>query len=631
LGVAGEVNWPVTPLSLPDPQRSLTVEGLEGYESARLFAERARYRSPGFALTSENARAVAEICWRLEGIPLAIELAATQVGALAVEQISKRLKDSLKLLKGGSRTAVPRQQTLRGAMNWSYDLLSEPERKLFGRLSTFAGGWTLEAAEAIGTGDDVEREDVLDLLGRLVDKSLVVAVAGEGDAAHYRMLEPVRQYAWERLEASREAKGVRRRHAAFFLVLAEDAEPQLSSAQQTAWLEWLEAEHDNLRAALAWSLEDDPETALRLAGALARVWERSSNFLEGRRWLEAVLRQNVCAEATVLAKALTEAGTFAFYQGDHYKATVLHAEALTLYRELGDEYGVAFALMCLGAQEMEQGSYERAAPFFEEALSLCQKLGDKQTTAMVLHNLGEVARHRGKYEQAKELCMKSISLFREIEDISFLTQGLSLLGMIAAYNGDYEAAAKLISEGLPLALELGNEYCVAWNLEASAALAGAKAEEARAARLYGAAEALRDAIGAPLAPVDRPDYERHLTAARAQLDEAAWEKAWAEGQVMALEEAVEYALSEEEPTAPPLSPVPEQEAPAGTQLPDLTRREKEIAALIARGLTNRQIASKLVVSGRTVDNHVRNILKKLGLRSREQVAARMAEHLPGPR
>jgi predicted ATPase/DNA-binding SARP family transcriptional activator/DNA-binding CsgD family transcriptional regulator len=632
LGLDGEVIRTVTSLSLPDPQEQLTVEKLEGYESARLFVERALYRSPDFALTPENAPTVAEICWRLEGIPLAIELAATWVGTLSVEQIAERLKDALKLLRGGSRTAVSRQQTLRGTMDWSYELLSEPEQKLFGRLSVFAGGLTLEAAEAVGSRGVVEEEDVLDLLLRLTDKSLVVAETGREGAARYRMLEPVRQYAREKLVASGEADAVRRQHTAFFLALVEEAEPELTGAGQGAWLERLEAEHDNLRAVLRWSLEDEPETALQFAGVLARFWEIRSNFLEGRGWLETALRQNGRAEAAIRAKALTEAGTFAWYQTDFEQATVFHREALALYWGLGDECSAAFSLMCLGAQELDQGNYELAAPIFEEALTLSRKVGDKRTSAFVLHNLGEVARHRGEYDQAIALGMDSLSLLRELEDNWMVAYQLSWLGMVVAYHSDdHKEAANFLREGLTLGRELRLENVgLAQCLEASAALAGTKAKGARAAKLYGAADALRDAIGAPLAPVDRSDYEHNLAAARSQLDEAAWETVWVEGQAMTIEEAVEFALFEEKPTAPSVSPVLEQEeAPAGRQPPDLTRREKEIAGLVTWGLTNRQIASKLMVSERTVDNHVANILKKLGLSSREQVAARMAEQPPG--
>jgi predicted ATPase len=254
LSVAGEMNWPVSPLPIPDPQRPSTAEELSGCESCRLFIERARYRNPAFVLTSKNAWAVAEICRRLEGLPLPIELAAARVG-LSAEQVAERLADSLQLLTGGDRTASRRQKTLKGTLDWSFELLSEPEKELFKRLSVFAGGWTLEAAEAVGVSEGIGKEEVLDLLSKLVDKSLVAAEADREGRVRYRMLETVRQYAREKLKMSGEADEVQVRHVGFFLDLAEEAEPELAGPQQSLWVERLEGEHDNLRAALSWILK----------------------------------------------------------------------------------------------------------------------------------------------------------------------------------------------------------------------------------------------------------------------------------------------------------------------------------------------------------------------------------------
>src|SRR5829696_1865327 len=331
LNVEGELNWLVPSLSVPSLGQSPRVEELAGYESVRLFVERARHRNPAFSLTPENAHAVARICGRLDGIPLAIELAAARVG-LSVEQIARRLDDSLRLLSAGSRTASPRQRTLRGTLEWSYALLSEPERRLFGRLSVFAGGWTLEAAEVVGAEGHTEHGDVLELLSRLVEKSLVVGEATGGGGARYRMLEPIRQYAQEKLEEGGEAEEVRRRHATFFLALAEEAEPRLQGPGDREWLEHLEAEHDNMRAALSLALEQEEadELGLRLAGALWLFWEARGYYGEGHSWLEQVLARGSQASAVARIKALEGEGWLIFDSDETDEAVIAAREGLKL-------------------------------------------------------------------------------------------------------------------------------------------------------------------------------------------------------------------------------------------------------------------------------------------------------------
>jgi predicted ATPase/DNA-binding SARP family transcriptional activator/DNA-binding CsgD family transcriptional regulator len=625
LDVEGELVWRVDPLSVPsaDPEAHRTPAAageLERYEAVRLFVERARLRSPHFELTEENARAVAQICRHLEGMPLAVELAAARVRALSLEQISERLEDSLKLLRGDSRSAPQRQQTLRATLEWSYNLLSEEERALLRRLSVFAGGWTLEAAEeAVGTDETAWEEDVLELISKLVDKSLVVAEARAGEVRRYRLLELVRQYARERLEESAEADVFRRRHAEFFLAMAEEADPQLTGAQQQEWANRLEADHDNMRAALSWSLEREPETALRLAGTLARFWEMRASFVEGSEWLEAALHQSDRVEAATRAKLLSEAGTFAFYRADFDHAIVLHGEALELYRQVGDDSGVAFALMCLGAQHFEKGDYERAAPYLEEALALSRRIGDKRNTAGTLHNLAEVDRQRGNYERAKTLGLESIALLREIKDDYRLSIVVGWVGLLAVWSGDeYDLAEVFLKEALALERKLGNWAYGAYSLEGFAGLAGARRQGARAARLWGASEALRASIGAALPPEPRPYYERSMAAARAQLGEDAWETAFAQGMTMSAEEAAEYALSEEG-SSEGLPADEETDEPLTTE--PLSAREREVAAMVAQGMSNRRIAQELYLSERTIEVHVSKILRKLELTSRTEIAA----------
>jgi predicted ATPase/class 3 adenylate cyclase len=550
LKVYGEQEYPVPPLELPSPGRLPPIDRLSQYEAVRLFIERAKGAKPDFSVTDENAPAVAEICARLDGLPLAIELAAARIKLLTPSAMLERLGSRLKLLGGGARDLPERQRTLRGTIEWSHTLLEEGERVLFARLAVFAGGRTLEAIEAVCDAKGDLPMDALEGVSSLLDKSLLRQEEGPEDEPRFVMLETIHEYARERLEESGEAGEVRRLHAEYLLALAEATGPELSGKDQLACLERLEAEHDNFRAALTWSLKRAPETALRMAAALARFWEKRSYFSEGSSWLGAAVRLSESVEAATTdsatrAKLLSEAGTFAFFRTDFDHAVVLHGEALELYRQVGDDSGVAFALMCLGAQHMEKGDHERAAPFLEEALALSRTIGDKRNTAGTLHNLGEVERQRGNYEQAKALGMESIALWREIKDDWNLSMVVGWVGLLEVWSGDEpDLAEGFLKDALALERELGNWAYGAYCLESFAGLAGARGQGARAARLWGAAEALRTSIGAPR-PLDaRLLYKPSMAATRALLGEAEWEEAFAQGMAMSAEEAAEYALGE---------------------------------------------------------------------------------------
>jgi len=629
LGVAGEVNWRVHPLSFPDPRRSPTVDELSSYESTRLFLERARHRNPAFALSARNAWAVAQVCERLGGIPLAIELAAARVGTLSAEQICGRLEDSLKLLTMGNRTAPPRQQTLRGALDWSYELLSEPERKLFGRLSVFVGGWTLEAAEALEAGESIEEGDVLDLLSQLADKSMVVVEAAEDGGLRYGMLEPVRQYGQEKLEESAEADAVRRWHASWYLELAKGAEPWLRGARQKTWLERLEREHDNLRAALSWALErGEAELGLWFGGALGEFWYMSGYLSEGRRWLEAALA-NSGETAPARTKALARAGWIAWEQGDYERSMALSEASLALSRELRDEAGAATALSNLGWAALLGNELERASTLSEEAVTLGRALGDTGGVARALLILGLVAVVRCDHERALALHEESLALARKAGDGFALAVSMAMGAFASLGRGDNQRARALCEEGLAFSQQPRVMNVTAFQLHASAALASSQGRPARSARLWGASESLREITGAILSPAELHVYGSYIDAARAGLDEAAWEEAWAEGKAMTLEEAVGYVLAEgeeEQQQARPRRPPAPKKPPAGGQPDDvLTRREWEVALLVAQGLTNRRIAGELRISERTVTTHVDHILNKLGATSRAQVAAWIVE------
>jgi predicted ATPase/DNA-binding CsgD family transcriptional regulator len=668
LGVGGEVLWRVPPLSLPatmgESDGGPSVEGLMRYEAVRLFVDRARLRLPDFGLTQENVGAVARVCQKLEGIPLAIELATARMGTLAVGQVAQRLDTSLDLLKGASRTAAPRQQTLRATLDWSYDLLSEDEQTFFLRLSVFAGGWTLEAAEAVCSGDGIEHEDVLDLLGGLVNKSLVVAGTTTVDAVRYGMLEPVRQYAKEKLEQSGESEEVKGRHAAYFLALASDAEARWQGPEESTWLDLIEDEHDNLRAALSWSLEGgDPNSGLRLAAALSWFWEMRGHLAEGTRWLEKALDKAGMVIPVARANAVRGLGDILQQRGDFEEAEARLEEALALYEELGDRAGIATSLVSLGyiaerrsdtaratalfeesltvARESENrrivpnvlnglgliafddGEFERAQALWEEAVELDRQLGSKMVASNVLMNMGYTELARGDRERATEHLEEGLAIGRQLGDKAVVSTGLLCLGIAATLRGQPNEAKGLLKASLAIEVELGNKIDIPEGLEALAGVAGALGEDLRAARLWGAAGALREETGVQWALAERMLHEPQLAAARSRIDRAIWETGFGEGQVMRLEEAVEYALSEEG-TAAPEPPAPGQPS-ADARSDALTRREEEVALLVAQGMTNRHIASRLTLSEHTVATHIRNILKKLGLHSRTQIAAYFRE------
>jgi predicted ATPase/DNA-binding SARP family transcriptional activator/DNA-binding CsgD family transcriptional regulator len=664
LNVEGELAWLVPSLPAPDQERPQAVEELAGYDSVRLFVERAGRRNPAFALTPENTRAVARICGQLEGMPLAIELAAARVG-LSAEEIANRLEDSLRLLTTGSRTASPRQRTLRGTLDWSHELLSEPERRLFGRLSVFAGGWTLEAAEEVGTEGETGTSDALDSLSGLVEKSLVVAEASAGGEVRYRMLEPIRQYAREKLEEGGDVEDVRRRHASLFLALAEDAEPRLQGPEDVKWLERLEAEHGNLRAALSWTLERGKSgLGLRLSGALWLFWEARGHYGEGRRWLEEALEKDGRASAATRAKALEGLGWMAYRLGDTDRAKAIADEGL----RLSDKEGLgavvtADFLRMSGRMATVQGHYERATELLEESLRLSREADDKLRIADSLLTLAITLEGMGNPKREKELYEEGIVLSRELDCAAILARCLLSLGYALMLEGDYERAATLNEEAaallqergykggsLELALdnlgwasllrgdherarssyeenlilceELGNVWIASGSLEGVACIRAAQGASEQAARLFGTAEALREAVGYHQTPRERALVEPYLDSARSRLEAASWEEAWVQGRAMSMEQAIGYALSQEKPVTPPS--LASEQASSG-EPPILTRREREVAVLVTQGLSNREIASELVISVHTVHHHVTNILRKLNLSSREQVVSRLSD------
>jgi predicted ATPase/class 3 adenylate cyclase/DNA-binding CsgD family transcriptional regulator len=623
LGVPGETIWRVPSLSTPDPQHLPPHETLDQYEAIRLFAERAAAVQPEFRVTSTNAPVVAKVCHRLDGMPLAIELEAARVRAISVEQIAARLDDRFRLLTVAGWTVLPRHRTLRATLDWSYELLSEPERILLGRLSVFAGGFTLDTAEAICGGDGVEASEVLDLLARLVDKSLVV-FEEQGAEARYRLLETVRQYAGDKLVASGEVEAVRTRHVDTFLGLAEATEPELEGPAQMARLRRLEVEHDNLRAALEWSIERTPETGLRLAGALGIFWLDRGHFSEGRTWIKSVLDKSGDERTAPRAKALNGLGFLALREDDTHAAHRSFQESLQIYQGLGDKRGMADSLYRLGSWAGNLGDFAQAWAFYDQSLALSRELGYQQGIVYALCDLGHVCWHRGDYLPARALLEEGLALCRALGQKRRLAFGLWSLGLVAHDEGKYAEAHSLYEEGLVTGREAGDPFGTAFCLEGFAALAATQGHATRAARLLGAAESYRAAIHSPLPHSHRSDYDRPIVRIRAILSEETFAQARTAGRAMTLEEAIQYALQ------------PEQAGPraskwTGTGVPDrrlppLTPREQEVAALIAQGLTNREIASRLVIAERTAEGHVQSIFNKLGFNARAQIAAWAVEH-----
>jgi predicted ATPase/DNA-binding CsgD family transcriptional regulator len=638
LGVAGETVLLVPPLSLPDPDHPPAPKELGRYEAIRLFADRAASATPTFELTERNAPDVALLCRNLDGIPLAIELAAARTKVLSAKQISSRLAENFRLLKSTSRTADPRQQTLAATLEWSHDLLAEPERAVFRRLSVFAGGFTLEAAEMVCAGEDIEEEGVLDLLSHLIDKSLVSVAEHEGAEARYRLLEIVRQDALEKLVEADEAEGARWRHARYYLALAEEAEPELSGAQEGIWLERLEAEHGNLRAALGWSLEGgDAGLGLRLAGTLGGFWYKRGHLGEGRLWLERELAADGTSSQIERATALDEAGWIALYQGDLESSVTLLEESLDLFERLEHEPGIAAALAKLGHAVLHQDDRDHLARLCREAERLRTAFTDRPAVGELLVFLGMVELYEGDLERAITLLQESLDLFENLrnephavpeqEGAELSTsvdlvagQAQEYLWLTVMEQGDHRRATALLEEELSVSLELGNKPKISYCLLGLAAVAALQKRPARAVRLWVAAETLREGIGLGLPLWDHTptDYEAVLAATRSQLDESAFEAAQAEGRELTTEKAVEYALNS--PDTSEVSGVPST-YPAG-----LSARELEVLKLVARGLTNARIARDLFISPNTVNRHLNSIYHKLGVSSRVAATRFASEH-----
>jgi predicted ATPase/DNA-binding XRE family transcriptional regulator len=593
LRLRGERELPVGPLAAPGLEDSAVppLAGLAGVAAVRLFVERAAEVRPGFALTPENAVAVAAICRQVEGLPLALELAAARVKVLTPAALRARLAHRLPLLSGGARDAPERQQAMRQAIAWSHDLLGESEQILFRRLAIFAGGCTLEAASA-GAAEGLAGLDdpgtIIDGLTALVDHSLVrfeEPSAHEAAEGRFVMLETIREYALERLEENGEAEAVRRAHAAFYLAFAERAEPELTGPDQAEWLHRLESEHDNLRAALGWARDHgEGELWLRLSGALWRFWELGFHLREGRDWLEGALAADRGARASVRAQALNGVANLAYGQGDVAQAAVYQEESLALARAAGDDYGICRSLNDLANIVSERGDYAGAVALYEESLAVSRRIGASWAAACALHNLGLmadhmddleraaallaeallhwdrlgdevsrartldaaalVARRRGDLDHALALGEEGLALRRRGGDRGGVARSLANLGWTLLERGEGWGAAAFFHEALPLHLEAGNRRGLAGCLTGLSALALGRGRPEAAARLLGAADAIDGAGGAVRPPALQRRHERLADDVAASLAEDAFAAAWAAGRALSPEAAVALALAE---------------------------------------------------------------------------------------
>ena len=654
---------PVPPLAMPDLRAASDLSAVSRTPAVALFVERAQAVRPDFQLTVDSVDAVARICVRVDGLPLALELAAARSKTLAPGDLLGLLERRLDPLVGGPDDAVPRQRTLRSTIAWSHDLLTQAERTLFRRLGIFSGGWSLEAAQAVCPSGVLERPAVLDVLERLVDQSLVQMddVAGH---ARYHLLETLRQFAQEQLEACGESDEVGRRHAVYFLGVAEDlGTPHGPLALAVAVRAQFEGEQANMRAALHWSVEHgEVELAMRLADALQRIWYVRGPHAETRRLLEEILAmpgaqaptelraslligvaqaiamngdyagaQPLAEEALTIAhaahnivimcRALQPLAGSAELQGDLVRARSLSKRALVFARRLGRPFEV-YVLTDLARMVWKGGDLDQARGLAEEALGIARALDAARPAVLALLLLGNVLRDQGNLARARALLEEGVTLARHISDQRNLAFCLDALGQVALAQGQRAEAQARLAESLRLWWEVGQRAKVADSLESHARLAAARGQREPALRLAGAAAAIRAKLRASARPQDQVIHQAWLERTRRRLGEETFAALLSAGQGMTMDQAVAYALRGD-PSAAPHATVTDVK-PGGWA--PLTAREQEVARLVASGMTNRQIASKLVVTPATAAKHVENIREKLGLTSRTQIAGWVLEH-----
>jgi predicted ATPase/DNA-binding CsgD family transcriptional regulator len=614
LHLTGEHDFLVPPLELPSTSQAASASSLEQVASIELFVNRAQAAQTGFALDDDNAAAISELCRQLDGLPLAIELAAAQSRLLSPQAMVRRLSQRLSLLTGGPQDQPLRLQTMRDAIAWSYDLLDASEQALFRSLAVFVGGWSEDAA-AFVAGSDEPGSPVLPRLGSLVDKSLVLQESQPDGEPRFRMLETVREYAFERLLEHGEAEACQARHAEYYLSQAQQAEPQLIVSGSSAWVERLMIERANLRTAVAWSLGHDmTDSVLRLSGTILSYAYARGEPEEGLSWLEAALDQPGDSSPQVQVDALFTASALAQVQGDFDRSVSLSERALQLARDSGYPFGEARALLGLGITEEWRGNLDRAAERYGEAMTLMQALGDFERLShwgvLPLANLADIALLRGDYAEAISLGEQAVASWREVGYLWGIAQALGTVAAAACEQGDLQYAARCYDETLTHWLDCSDGRGIAGTIAGVAGLALARGQSDLAVRLIGASWALRDELGVRY--VAHHLYAEQVQAeTRARLSDHAFATAWSDGRQWSLDHTVAETRSILIP--------PTLKSSAVDRV--LTPREVEVLRLIANGRSDREIAHALGVSPRTIQTHVNGVFAKLGANTRAEAVA----------
>lgn len=615
-----ERTLPLRPLAIPDPKHMVSLDRLASVPAVALFIERARALAPAFELTEGNSTAVAELCVRLDGLPLAIELVAPRAAQLGVAITLDRLGRRLPIPASPMQDVPARQQSLKATLQWSVDLLDSGEQGLFRRAAVFSGGWTLEAADAIAA--DLAISDVLTTLLSLADKNLIVVQ----EELRFRMLETAREFALDLLEASGEADAVRQRHAAFFAAVAEQAEPQLQGASQASVVERLEREDDNFREALRWAFESNSpgaeEVGLRLAGALGWYWFLHGAPAEAQQWFQVLLRPSAPAAtpSAVRARALNAAGFRATNHAEYAIASDFHDKAAAIWRELGDTPGMVASLHGLGDTALWVGRADEARTHYEEGLELARVRGTGEDEALFAFHLGQLWWLEGDVPLGEQYGEDALSIARAAGSTTWTAYSLFVLASLAHERGDLRRSGALYREALALGWKHHDRLCIRMALPGLAGVAAMEGDPVRSIRLASAASALEENAGMWAFPPIQARQAHWLATAEEAVDARTRESAWAEGRRMTMDEVIAQAL---EDTAPPARPRPARDR--------LSPREREVLGLVAQGRSNREIADALIVTEHTAKYHVAQLLNKLGAGSRAEAVTRaVSEGLLAP-